>query len=159
MPRNLCAPLRAVCLLAIAIVGLPSCAGSDDTPDMSASAALEDSKVRVRVDDIPPGRALLAIVLIDPRGKETPARKRRQMTEEVREEAPEEDSDGILSYVTLDFLFDGGEEVRNVEYLSAEITPKDLLRYVVEYEQSRIEVRYRNARGEKGILTIPAPGP
>ena len=160
MARIRVSPLKALGLPILVLAWLPGCAGSDEAKQMQASARLEGGQIQVRVEDVPPGRALLAIVLVDPGGKQTPARQRRLETEQIREEpAAEGESEGILSYVTLDFLFDGSEEVRNVEYLAAVIKPKDLLRYVVEYQDSRIEVRYSNARGEKGKLTIPAPGP
>lgn len=134
---------------------------------MHASAHLQDGKILLRVDDIPPGRALLAMVLVEPSGQETPAKERRLLVEEVVDASPEagseedeeDSSGGILSYVALDGLFDDEEEPRQVRYLEAEITPKDLLRYVVEYRDSRIELRYRNAEGKEGLLTIPAPGP
>ncbi len=143
----------------LVLASLPACAGSDKAPEMHASARFEDGKIHLRIDDIPPGRAVMAIVLVDPRGRERSARRRRLETEEIRTEPAEEKSYGILSYITLAFLFDRSEEVRNVEYLAAIIKPKDLLRYVVEYQDSRLEVRYREVRGEQGILTIPAPGP
>ncbi len=134
---------------------------------MHASAKLQDGKILLRVDDIPPGRALLALVLVEPSGQETPAKERRRLVEEVLEPAKESDAgddeegtwDGILSYVALDDLFDDEPELRQVKYLEAEITPKDLLRYVVAYRDARIELRYRNAEGQEGKLTIPAPGP
>lgn len=167
MPRNLRTALRAVCLLLIAGTGLAACASGEDRAEMQASAKLQDGKILLRVDDIPPGRALLAMVLVEPSGRETPAKERRRLVEEVLEAAPEPESedaeegtwDGILSYVALDGLFEQEPELRQVKYLEAEITPKDLLRYVVDYRDSRIELRYRNAEGREGLLTIPAPGP
>lgn len=136
---------------------------------MQASAALDDGKVAVRVDDIPPGRAILAMVLVDPEGKETPARNRQLVTREegsggasgpgVGVGASGGSSSGISPYISLGYILNLGRDERRSQYLTAEITPEDMLRYASEYRDSRIEVRFRDAEGSDGLLTIPAPPP
>ena len=165
MPRIPAAVLKAVCVLSF----LAACGTSDPPPLMRASAEAADGGLQVRVDEIPPGRAILAIVLIDPQGAETPARERQYFTREegsggasgpgIGVGATGGSSSGIMPYITLGYFFSGDGEERRSRYLTGRIKLTDPEAYAVAYRFWHIEVRYRDAAGRSGLLTLAAPAP
>ncbi|WP_422369227.1 hypothetical protein [Pelagibius sp.] len=165
MPRILCAVLSTVCLLTI----LGACAGPSDPPVMRASAAAEARQIQIRVDDLPPAREITDVVLIDPEGKETKARDRQIVTREVGDGgasgpgvsvgATGGSSSGVKPFISLGYIFSSRRDERRSRYLTAVIPLADPEAYDSGFRDSRIEVRYRDAEGGEGLLTLAAPPP
>ncbi|WP_299397676.1 hypothetical protein [Pelagibius sp.] len=163
MARILGTVLKTVCVLAI----LGACASPVEPPLMRASASAEAETLKLRVDDIPPGRQILALVLVDPQGGETPARDREVVTRQtgsggaagpgIGVGATGGSSSGIRPYISLGYLFRGSREERRSQYLTAEIPVAEPERYRSGYRDWRIEVRYRDPEGRDGLLTLAAP--
>lgn len=157
--------LRAVCLLTI----VSACATAAEPPLMRASAKAEAGKLQVRVDDIPTGREILALVLIDPRDGETPARNRQIVTREqgsggasgpgIGVGATGGSSSGVKPFISLGYIFSSRRDERRSRYLTAEIPLADPDAYQADFRASRIEVRYRDVEGGDGLLTLAAPPP
>ncbi len=165
MPRILCAVLSTVCLLII----LGACASPGEPPVMRASATAEARQIQIRVDDLPPGREITDVVLIDQSGEETPARDRQIVTREVggggasgpgvSVGATGGSSSGVKPFISLGYIFSSRRDERRSRYLTAVIPLADPEAYGSGFRDARIEVRYRDLEGGEGLLTLAAPPP
>jgi len=158
---------RAVVLFALLAT---ACAGEREPPrSMHVSVSLVEQVVRLAVRDIPPGREITALVLVDGGGGETPARDREILTREqgsggnagpgVGIGASGGSSSGISPYISLGYLFRNDETSRRSRSMTAEIPLADPAAYAAGYRDWRIVVRYRDQLGELQSLSVPAPPP
>jgi hypothetical protein len=172
MTRFLCAVLSAVrrpTIVVLACALLSGCASDKPPPPMHVAARVESDTVKLTVDNIPPGREITALVLVDDRGGETPARERELITREsggggnsgpgVGVGASGGSSSGIHPYISLGYLFSGSDTARRSQRMEAEIPLPDPAIYRAEYRDWRVVVRYRDQLGETREAGIPAPAP
>lgn len=179
MARILCAVLSAVCrplilgrLLAVPLTGLllAACAADEGPRPMHIATQVEDQAVKVEVEEIPPGREITALVLIDAAGRETPARDRELITREegyggnagpgVGVGASGGSSSGVRPFISLGYIFGGGSgEVRRSRRMTAEIPLADPAAYAAGWGDWRVELRYRDELGELQRVSVPAPAP
>lgn len=157
--------------LLLALGPLAACAGRDDgrPPPMHVSAEVAQQKLRVTVDNIPRGREITDLLLIDPAGGATQARERELTTREtasggnagpgVAVGATGGSSSGINPYISLGYLFRGSGEVERSRRLTGEIPLPDPAAYAAGYRDWRIELRFRDQLGEPQSVQIPAPAP
>lgn len=148
---------------------LAGCAGDDAPRPMHISGRVEAGTVNVEVADIPPGRDITALVLVDPAGHETPARDREVITREessggnagpgVGIGASGGSSSGIRPFISLGYLFSGDSEVRRSQRLTASIPLDDPAAYAQGYRDWRVKLRYRDQLGEPQQISVPAPAP
>jgi hypothetical protein len=178
MPRFLFAVLSAVgmpmvprlgaCLLVPTL--LAACAGSDSAPrPMHIDAHVEGPVLEVEVSEIPPGREITTLALIDPQGRETPARSRELVTREeggggnagpgVGVGASGGSSSGVRPYISLGYLFSGDDEVRRSQRMTAEIPLPDAAAYAAGWRDWRVALRYRDQLGTSQEVSVPAPAP
>lgn len=173
MTRILSAVLSAVRIptaaLAAAVL-LAGCAGDDAPPPMHVDARVESDAVKLTVDNIPPGREITELVLVDSRGRETAARERELITREsgsggnagpgVGVGASGGSSSGVRPFISFGYLFGGGgETTRRSQRMTAEIPLPDPAAYAEAYRDWRVVVRYRDQLGEAREAGIPAPPP
>ena len=177
MTRILSAVLSPVRLptaaLAAALLALPllaGCASDEAPPPMHVGARVENDTVKLTVENIPPGREVTALVLIDERGRETPARDREVITREsgsggnvgpgVGVGATGGSSSGVRPFISLGYIFGGGgETTRRSQRMTAEIPLPEPAAYAEGYRDWRVVVRYRDQLGETHEVGIPAPAP
>lgn len=175
MAQILCSVSRAlgrpaVAVAVLAAVLLSACAGSSDPPrPMHVSARAGAAVLDLAVENIPPGREITGLVLVDPAGGETPARDRELITREegsggnagpgVSVGASGGSSSGINPFISLGYLFRGDGTTRRSRRLTARIPLVDPAAYAEGYRDWRIEVRYRDQLGESQQVSIPAPAP
>ena len=156
-------------MLAAAVV-LAACADASERPrPMHVRAQVVAAAVDLAIDNIPPGREITALVLVDPQGGETPARNRELFTREeasggnagpgVAVGASGGSSSGISPYLSLGYLFRGDDRVQRSRRLTAEIPLTAPGAYAAGYRDWRIEVRFRDQLGEQQRLSVPAPAP
>lgn len=148
---------------------LAACAGDDTPRPMHIAARVEAETVKVEVADIPTGREITTLVLVDPAGRETPARDREVITREeggggnagpgVGIGASGGSSSGIRPFISLGYLFSGDSEVRRSQRVTAAIPLDDPAAYAQGYRDWRIELRYRDQLGEPHQISVPAPAP
>lgn len=148
---------------------LSGCAGDEAPPPMHVAARVENDTVKLTVENIPPGREILTLALLDGRGGETPARERELITREsgsggnagpgVGVGATGGSSSGIKPYISLGYLFSSGETTRRSQRMTGEIPLPDPAAYREGYRDWRIVVRYRDQLGETREVSIPAPAP
>ena len=152
-----------------AVLALTACAGDDAPRPMHVAARVDGDSVLLDVSEIPPGREIAALVLVDPGGGETPARERELITREegsggnagpgVGVGASGGSSSGIRPYISLGYLFRGDDAVRRSQRLTAEIPLRDPAAYAAGYRDWRIVVRYRDQLGTLQSVQVPAPAP
>ncbi len=189
MTRILCAVLNAVRLqtdnlavfrrfsllpaVPVLVLALAACAGDDAPRPMHLAAQMTGDTVRLDVREIPPDREILALLLVDPAGRETPARDRELITREessggnagpgVGVGASGGSSSGIRPYISLGYLFRGDDDVRRSKRLTASIPLTDTgvspAAYAEYYRDWRVVVRYRDRLEEAQQVSIPAPPP
>ncbi len=156
-------------LLALGAV-LAGCAGSEEAVrPMHIAARVDGEMVRLAVENIPPGREITALVLVDPAGGETPARERELVTREtgsggnagpgVGIGASGGSSSGIRPHISLGYLFRADDTTRRSQRMTAEIPLPDPAAYAAGWRDWRIELRYRDQLGEPQRAGIPAPPP
>ena len=148
---------------------LAACASAPETPVMRAAAKAEATKLQLRIDDIPPGREIVAVVLVDPQEAETPARNREIVTREegsggaggpgIRAGATGGSSSGVKPFISLGYIFSSRKDERRSRYMTAEIPLRDPDLYRAGFRDWRIEVRFRDPEGDSGLLTLAAPPP
>lgn len=148
---------------------LAGCAGDDAPRPMHIAARVEDQAVQVEVSEIPPAREVIALVLVDAAGGETPAREREMITREegsggnvgpgVGIGASGGSSSGVRPFISLGYLFGGGGEVRRSQRMTATIPLADPAAYAAGYRDWRVELRYRDQLGEPQQVSVPAPAP
>jgi len=149
---------------------LAACAGDAGAPrPMHIAARVVEETVTLEVSEIPPGRQITALVLVDAAGNETPARDREVITREessggnagpgVGVGASGGSSSGIHPYISLGYLFRGDDSTRRSQRLSAEIPLDEPAAYAAGYRDWRVVVRYRDQLGEPQQVSIPAPPP
>ncbi len=136
---------------------------------MHISAKAVERTLQVSVDNIPAGREITELLLIDPAGAATQAREREIITREtgsggnagpgVSVGATGGSSSGINPYISLGYLFRGSERVERSRRLTGEIPIPDPAAYAASYRAWRIEVRYRDQLGELQSVQVPAPAP
>ena len=152
MTRFLCAVLSTVRRLTIslpAVAVLAGCAADTPPPPMHVAARVENETVKLAVENIPTGREIVALVLVDDRGGETPARQRELITRQT----------GSRPHVSLGYLFRGSDTATRSQRMTAEIALPDPAAYGAGYRDWRIVVRYRDQLGEVREVAIPAPAP
>lgn len=172
MTQIICAVLSAIRLPTVALLAtllLAGCAVDEAPPPMHVGARVEDDSVKLTVENIPPGREITALVLVDDRGRETAARDREVITREtgsggnagpgVGIGASGGSSSGVRPFISLGYLFGGGETTRRSQRMTAEIPLSDPAAYAAGYRDWRIVVRYRDQLGEAREVGIPAPAP
>ncbi len=172
MTRFLCAVLSTVRRLTIslpAVAVLAGCAADTPPPPMHVAARVENETVKLAVENIPTGREIVALVLVDDRGGETPARQRELITRQtgsggnagpgVGVGASGGSSSGIRPHVSLGYLFRGSDTATRSQRMTAEIALPDPAAYGAGYRDWRIVVRYRDQLGEVREVAIPAPAP
>lgn len=125
--------------------------------------------MRVAVEEIPPGREITALALVDPAGQEILARDREVSTREVSSGgnagpsigvgATGGSSSGINPFISLGYLFRADDTVHRSQRMTARIPLPDPARYAAGYRDWRIEVRYRDQLGEPQQVSVPAPAP
>lgn len=163
MVRRLGAGLLVTALLA-------ACAGSETAPrPMHIDARVAGPVLEVEVSEIPPGREITTLALIDPQGRETPARSRELVTREeggggnagpgVGVGASGGSSSGVRPYISLGYLFSGDGEVRRSQRMTAEIPLPDAAAYAAGWRDWRVALRYRDQLGESQEVSVPAPAP
>lgn len=150
---------------------LLSAACASDTPPrpMHVAARVENAAVKLAVENIPPGREITQMVLVDGAGGETPAREREVITREsgsggnsgpaVGVGASGGSSSGIRPYISLGYLFRGSDTAERSQRMTAEIPLSDVAGYAAGYRDWRVVVRYRDQLGEVREVGIPAPAP
>ncbi|MGF1594927.1 MAG: hypothetical protein ACFCUW_16715 [Kiloniellaceae bacterium] len=149
---------------------LAGCAGSEEAArPMHIAARIDGEMVRLAVENIPPGREITALVLVDPAGGETPARERELVTREtgsggnagpgVGIGASGGSSSGIRPHISLGYLFRADDTIRRSQRMTAEIPLPDPAAYAAGWRDWRIELRYRDQLGEPQRAGIPAPPP
>lgn len=149
---------------------LAACAGQEETPrPMHISSRVADQKLAVTVDNIPAGREITDLLLIDPAGAATPARERELSTREtgsggnagpgVAVGATGGSSSGINPYISLGYIFSGSERVERSRRLTGEIPIPDPAAYAAGYRDWRIEVRFRDRLDRLQSVQVPAPAP
>ena len=158
-------------LLGVLLSGavLAACAGDDGPRPMHIAARVEGQAVKVEVSEIPSGREVTGLVLIDGAGRETPARDRELVTREeasggnagpgVGVGASGGSSSGVRPYISLGYLFSGDGEVRRSQRMTAEIPLADPAAYAAGWRDWRVELRYRDQLGEAQQVSVPAPSP
>jgi len=172
MTRILCAVLSAVrrpTVVLAAFALLAGCASDSAPPPMHLAARVDDDLVKLTVENIPPGREIVALVLVDARGGETAARERDLITREtgsggnagpgVGVGASGGSSSGIRPFISFGYLFGSGETTRRSQYMTAEIPLPDPAAYGEGFRDWRVVVRYRDQLGEAQEVSIPAPEP
>ena len=152
-----------------AAVLLAACAGDAPPRPMHVAARVVDGEIRLDVSDIPPGREIIALALVDPRGAEIPARDREVITREqagggnagpgVGIGASGGSSSGIRPYISLGYLFRADDDVQRSQRLTGRIPIPDRERYAAGYRDWRVVVRYRDQLGALREAGIPAPPP
>ncbi|MEO3427763.1 hypothetical protein AAFN88_02825 [Pelagibius sp. CAU 1746] len=156
--------------LLLAVSALGACAPRDDAPrPMHISSRAVGQALTVTVDNIPPGRAVTELLLIDPAGGATQARERELSTREtasggnagpgVAVGATGGSSSGVRPYISLGYLFRGSGRVERSQRLTGEIPIPDPAAYAAGYRGWRIVLRYRDQLGEVRQVTVPAPPP
>jgi len=148
---------------------LAACASDTAPRPMHIDARVEGQVLEVVVSEIPAGREITCVSLIDGSGRQTPARERELVTREessggnagpgVGVGASGGSSSGIRPYISLGYLFSGDDEVRRSQRLTAEIPLSDPGAYAAGYRDWRVVVRYRDQLGELQEVRIPAPPP
>lgn len=162
--------LPALLAWAVAAGVLGACATRDDAPrPMHISSRVADQKLTVTVDNIPAGRVITELLLIDPAGDATQARERELSTREtasggnagpgVSVGAVGGSSSGVHPYISLGYLFRGSERVERSRRLTGEIPIPDPAAYAAGYRDWRIELRFRDQLGTPQSVQIPAPAP
>lgn len=136
---------------------------------MHISSRVADQKLAVTVENIPAGRAITELLLIDPAGGTTQARERELSTREtssggnagpgVSVGATGGSSSGVHPYISLGYLFRGNERVERSRRLTGEIPIPDPAAYAAGYRDWRIELRFRDQLGQPQSVQIPAPAP
>jgi len=177
MTRILCAVLSAVRRPTVAVAAcvllagalLTGCASDEAPPPMHVAARVENDTVKLTVDNIPPGREIVALVLIDDGGRETAARERERITREsgsggnagpgVGVGATGGSSSGVRPFISLGYLFSSGETTRRSQRMTAEIPLVDPEAYRAGFRDWRIVARYRDQLGDAHEVSIPAPAP
>jgi hypothetical protein len=174
MARNLSAvtkpPVGRRLALLVPFILLAGCAaGSQPPPAMHVSARLDGQTIRLAVRDIPPGREITAVVLVDAAGAETPATAREVVTREegsggnagpgVGIGASGGSSSGISPRISLGYLFRDDDTVRRSRRMTAEIPLPDPAAYRAGYRDWRIVLRYSDHLGSPQRINIPAPAP
>lgn len=148
---------------------LAGCAGDEPPRPMHIAAEVEGRAVQVEVTEIPPGREITGLVLVDAAGRETPAREREISTREVSSGgnvgpgvgigASGGSSSGIDPFISLGYIFGGDSEVRRSQRMTASIPLGDPAAYAETYRDWRVELRYRDQLGELRRASVPAPAP
>lgn len=148
---------------------LASCAGDDGPRPMHLATRLEDQSVKVEVSEIPTGREITGLVLIDDAGRETPARERELITREessggnagpgIGVGATGGSSSGVNPFISLGYIFSGDGEVRRSRRMTAAIPLADPEAYAAGWRDWRVELRYRDQLGEAQQVSVPAPAP
>ena len=148
---------------------LAACGTAEPPPPMHVSAEVVAETLGLSVTHIPPSREITALVLVDPGGQETPARDRQVITREeggggyagpgVSVGATGGSSSGVNPFISLGYLFTGGDEPRRSQRMTAEIPLPDPAAYAAGYRDWRVVVRYRDQLGEPREVSIPAPPP
>lgn len=159
--------LLAVALLPLAL--LTACAGDEGPRQMHIATRLEDQAIKVEVSEIPTGREITGLVLIDGAGGETPARDRELITREessggnvgpgVGVGATGGSSSGVRPFISLGYLFSGDREVRRSRRMTAEIPLADPAAYAAGWRDWQVALRYRDPLGETQQVSVPAPAP
>lgn len=163
---------RPTILAAFLAAGLPgACAAPEDRQPrpMHIAAQVADQKLTVTVDNIPAGREITDLLLIDPAGGTTQARERELSTREtgsggnagpgVAVGASGGSSSGINPFISLGYIFRGSDSVRRSRRLTGAIPLPDPAAYAAGYRDWRIEVRFRDQLGTPQSVQIPAPAP
>lgn len=169
MTRILSAVLSPLRVLTVALL-VAGCASNDSPPPMHVGAGVESDSVKLTVDNIPPGREITELVLVDDRGRETPARERELITREsgsggnagpgVGVGATGGSSSGVRPFISLGYIFSGGgETTRRSQRMTAQIPLLDPEAYRAGFPDWRVVVRYRDQLGEVREVGIPAPAP
>jgi len=153
----------------MAVVVLAGCAGDETPRPMHVAARVAGEVVKLDVSEIPAGRQITTVALIDPAGVEIPAREREVITREegsggnagpgVGIGASGGSSSGIRPHISLGYLFSGDDDVRRSQRLTADIPLSDPAAYAAGYRDWRVVVRYRDQLGEVQEVRIPAPPP
>jgi hypothetical protein len=149
---------------------LAGCAGDDSARrPMHIAARVEGETVKVEVSEIPAGREITALVLVDAAGRETAALNRELITREesgggnagpgVGVGASGGSSSGIHPYISLGYLFRGDDTTRRSQRMTAEIPLPDPAAYAAGYRDWHLDLRYRDQLGEPQQASIPAPAP
>lgn len=147
-----------------------ACAGDDGPRPMHIATTVEGQAVKVEVTDIPAGREITDLVLVDSAGRETPARDRELITREegyggnagpgIGLGASGGSSSGIRPFISLGYIFGGGsQELRRSQHMTAEIPLDDPQRYAAGWRDWRVVLRYRDELGELQQVSVPAPVP
>jgi len=172
MAQILCSVLKAVSrptILATAAL-LAACSSAAEKPrPMHVAVQAEAETLDLSVENIPPGREITSLVLVDAAGNETPARDRRLITREegrggysgpgVSVGATGGSSSGVNPFISLGYLFSGGDTTRRSRRMTAEIPLPDPAAYAAGYRDWRVVVRYRDQLGDAREVSIPAPAP
>lgn len=173
MTRILFAVLSSVRRLPIILLPLAAapagCAGDAPPRPMHIAATVEGQVVTVAVTEIPPARQIVDLVLVDPTGRETPARERELSTREeasggnvgpgVGIGATGGSSSGINPFISLGYIFGGSSEVRRSQRMNASIPLADPAAYAETWHDWRVELRYRDELGDLSRASVPAPAP
>lgn len=148
---------------------LAGCAGEPEPRPMHIDSRVDDATLQVSVEDIPPGREITGLVLVDPAGRETPAREREIINREVGSGgnagpgvgigATGGSSSGVRPFISLGYLFRGDDTVRRSRRMTAEIPLPDPETYAAGYRDWRVVLRYRDRLGEPQQVSVPAPTP
>lgn len=154
-----------------AVLGLLGACAEREAPPrpMHISSQVVDQKLAVTVDNIPAGREITELLLVDPAGGTTQARERELSTREtgsggnagpgVAVGATGGSSSGINPYISLGYIFSGSDRVERSRRLKGEIPLPDPAAYAAGYRDWRVEVRFRDQLGTPQSVQIPAPAP
>lgn len=172
MAQILCPVLKAIgrptILAATAL--LAACGSAAEKPrPMHVAVQVEAQTLDLSVENIPPGREITSLVLVDAAGNETPARDRELITREegrggyagpgVSVGATGGSSSGVNPFISLGYLFTGDGTTRRSRRMTAEIPLPDPAAYAAGYRDWRVVVRYRDQLDEAQEVRIPAPAP
>jgi len=163
-------PLITALLPSVLLTGvLSACAGDDGPRPMHLDTRVEDRTVKIEVTEIPTGREITGLALIDGAGRETPARERELITREessggnagpgIGVGATGGSSSGVNPFISLGYIFSGDGEVRRSRRMTAEIPLADPAAYAAGWRDWRVELRYRDELGEAQRVSVPAPAP
>ena len=170
MPSTFSSPVAPVAMTLPLCLLLAACA-SDDTAQrpMHVAARADGDILRLSVEYIPAGREIVALALVDQRGRETLARDRELVTRETGSGgnsgpgigigATGGSSSGVQPYFSLGYLFSSSSTTERSQRMTAEIPLAEPAAYAEGYRDWHIEVRYRDQLGELQQVAIPAPPP
>ncbi|MFQ6017734.1 MAG: hypothetical protein ACE5KF_06015 [Kiloniellaceae bacterium] len=162
-------------LLAVCSIAATLAACAERLPEQSrvmrAGASLEGpagDAVRVVVFDIPPGRRIERVVLIDPMGRRHPAAALVPATRETGTAAPGAlvglavrggSSSGIKPSVRLGLGLHAEAETYTSRRVLARVPLAEPAAFRDDAQHWRIEVIYLDIIGERKALTLPVRGP